>query len=133
MVLKPPAILRAEAEEEQRRAISAARLLGRRCAEELGAVRVLLFGSRARADWHRSSDCDVLVVSDAFEGMTLSDRWKAIHDRWDRVVELNPIGITPAEFELGKRGSGIEIHQAHGIAGVGGGQHQSAAAGTGER
>lgn len=106
-MLKPPAVLKAEAAEEHRLAIAAAGRLARRCGDELGAISVLLFGSRARTDWHRGSDCDVLVVSGTFEGMSFAERWKAIDDRWDRIVDLNPIGITPAEFEVGKQGSGI--------------------------
>ena len=106
-MLKPPAILRAEAGDEHQRTLVAARLLARRCATELGAQSVLLFGSRARADWHRGSDCDVLVISETFAGMPFSERWKEIHDRWEQVVDLNPIGITPAEFAMGQQGSGI--------------------------
>lgn len=107
MVLKPPAVLKAEAVEEHRQTLAALRRLGQRCATELGATSVLLFGSRARADWHRSSDCDVIVVSDAFEGTSFPNRWKAIYEGWSGGVDLNPIGMTAAEFELGKQGNGI--------------------------
>ena len=107
MVLKPPAILKAEAAEQHREVLVAARALARRCRAELGACSVLLFGSRARVDWHRDSDCDVVVISPSFEGMTFAERWKLIYDRWDRPVDLNPIGVTPEEFEAGKEGSGI--------------------------
>ena len=106
-MLKPPAILRAEADEEHGQALAAVRQLARRCAAELAATSVLLFGSRARANWHRSSDCDVIVVSDAFAGMSFSGRWNAIYERWSGGVDLNPIGMTAAEFELGKDGAGI--------------------------
>ncbi len=55
----------------------------------------------------RGSDCDVLVVSERFEEMTLSERWWDVYRRWEGPVELSPIAVTPDEFERGKRGSGI--------------------------
>ncbi len=107
MVLNQPAVLKAEAAEEQRLVIEALTKLARLCSSELGATSVLLFGSRARSDWHRGSDCDVLVVSEVFERMTLGERWRAVYGLWDGPVDLSPIAATPAEFEFGKQGSGI--------------------------
>ena len=39
--------------------------------------KVLLFGSRARGDWLVTSDVDILLVSDDFEGIEMRERISA--------------------------------------------------------
>lgn len=107
MVLTPPAELKRAAEAEHEATLEAARGLAARAVSELGASRVLLFGSRARDDWRRGSDCDVIAVSTRFESMDRGARYNAIYDLWDGPVDIEPIGLTPAEFDRSAAGAGI--------------------------
>ncbi|MCE7872708.1 nucleotidyltransferase domain-containing protein [bacterium CPR1] len=58
----------------------------------------VVFGSRARNDHWRDSDIDLLVVSEAFEGMPRSLRIDFLLDEWQDVPALEPFGCTPAEL-----------------------------------
>lgn len=107
MVLKPASILKADAAAEHFAALKEARSLAGRLRDELGAISVLLFGSRVRGDWHRGSDCDVIVVSDWFQDRPIADRWMAVYEQWTGPVELDPIAVTPVEFGRARQGTGI--------------------------
>ena len=107
MVLRPPAELRREALAEHEAVLAAARRLAARAVAELGATRVLLFGSRARDDWRRGSDCDVIAVSERFAAMDRFERWNALFDLWDGPVDIEPVGLTPEEFARSASRAGI--------------------------
>ncbi len=106
-MLQPPAELRRAARDEHEATLEAARRLAVRAVAELGATRVLLFGSRARDDWRRGSDCDIIAVSTRFEGMDLWQRYYALYDRWDGPVDIEPFALTPDEFERSASRTGI--------------------------
>lgn len=106
-MLTPPAELKRAALAEHQATLEAARRLAARAASELGASRVLLFGSRARDDWRRGSDCDVIAVSTRFETMDRIDRYNAVYDLWDGPVDIEPVALTPAEFDRSAAGTGI--------------------------
>lgn len=59
---------------------------------------VILFGSRARSEELLDSDYDLILVSSAFEGMSWTDRIRAVLDLWDLDVDLQPLCYTPSEF-----------------------------------
>ncbi|MEZ4267488.1 MAG: nucleotidyltransferase domain-containing protein [Myxococcota bacterium] len=65
----------------------------------LGAIRVILFGSRARGDHVRGSDTDLLVVLPELAGESYPARvarvWAAIDPR----IALDLLVYSPAEFE----------------------------------
>lgn len=107
MVLKPAAILKAEALAEHEATMEAARRFARRCVDELAASQVYLFGSRARGDWHRGSDCDVLVVSERFAGVHPFERPLMVYDLWDGPVSVEPFCATREEFERGVERGGL--------------------------
>lgn len=107
MVLESPAELKRAALAEHEATVDAARRLADRAVSELGATRVLLFGSRARDDWRRGSDCDIIAVSTHFEAMDLWQRYYSLYDRWDGPVDIEPVALTPAEFERSAARSGI--------------------------
>ncbi len=106
-MLTPPAELKRAALAEHQATLEAARRLAARAVSELGASRVLLFGSRARDDWRRGSDCDVIAVSTRFETMDRIDRYNAVYDLWDGPVDIEPVALTPAEFDRSAAGTGI--------------------------
>lgn len=59
----------------------------------------ILFGSRARGEELRSSDYDLLLVSPAFAGLPYPERIGAVLALWDLDVGLEPICLTPEEFQ----------------------------------
>lgn len=74
---------------------------------ELGAEKVLLFGSRARGDNLLRSDADLLVVSPRFAGVGFSERMVQVLERWSGPVSLEPLCYTPEEFEERRKGINI--------------------------
>ena len=106
-MLTPPAELKRAAVAEHEATLAATRRLAERAVTELSASRVFLFGSRARDDWHRGSDCDVIAVSTRFENMDRSQRYNALYDLWDGPVDIEPVALTPSEFERSASRSGI--------------------------
>ena len=106
-MLTPPAELKRAAIAEHEATLAAARHLAERAVTGLNASKVLLFGSRARDDWRRGSDCDVIAVSTRFENMDRSQRYNALFDLWDGPVDIEPVALTPSEFERSASRSGI--------------------------
>jgi predicted nucleotidyltransferase len=109
MPLKLARILREEAFEEQRLTLEAAFRFADWARENLGASRVILFGSRSRDDWHRHSDCDILIVSEEFDGMPVFRRplHQDLDRAWDGPVSLSVVCHTSEEFERSKAGGYI--------------------------
>lgn len=70
----------------------------RRLEEAFAPTQVVLFGSRARGDSLVHSDVDVVVVSEAFEGMAWRERLRRVLELWDGEVPLEPLCYTPEEF-----------------------------------
>lgn len=72
---------------------------------EIGAERVLLFGSRARGQERADSDFDFIVVSPAFTGIEPARRSIGLWDLWYRAggdAPLDLLCITPDEFALAR-------------------------------
>lgn len=69
--------------------------------------RVILFGSRARGDHLLTSDVDLLLVSEAFEGLPDDERMVRALALWEGPVSLQPLCFTPAEFDA--RRGGINV------------------------
>jgi uncharacterized protein len=77
-----------------------------RLREELGAERVLLFGSHARGNAARDSDYDFIVVADHYRSIRPLDRERGLHDLFYEVVGVAPLDficLTPEEFEKARR------------------------------
>lgn len=108
-MLKPAAILKAEAQAEHEAVMAAVRRFARRCAEQFAASEVYLFGSRARGNWRRGSDADVIVVSERFAGVPMPARPVPLYALWDGppMTGIEPICLTPEEFEAAKGRVGI--------------------------
>ena len=67
----------------------------------------ILFGSRARGDWLKESDWDLLLVSSDFEGISFSGRIRKVLDQWSGSENLEVLCYTPLEFRRKKRQIGI--------------------------
>ncbi|MFA4639979.1 nucleotidyltransferase domain-containing protein [Pyrococcus kukulkanii] len=71
---------------------------------------VILFGSRARGDFLKDSDYDLIVVSKAFEGKQFTDRSTEVLKLLFKegiVEDFEILCYTPKEFERKKRMIGI--------------------------
>jgi hypothetical protein len=68
--------------------------------------KAILFGSRARGDYMKHSDWDVIIVSKAFDGISFPERptplLKAL-----TVSDVELFCYTPEEFEKRREGFGI--------------------------
>ena len=64
---------------------------------------VLLFGSRSRGDHLKSSDVDVVIVSQDFEGVGWRERIIAVSRLWHGRVRLEPLCYTPMEYAAKSR------------------------------
>ncbi|GEM_PF-802182 len=74
----------------------------KRLNEEIGATRVLLFGSYARGNAYYDSDYDFIVVSPRFEGVDSFHRGRDLRDIWTKVGGYGPMDIVclkPQEFD----------------------------------
>jgi predicted nucleotidyltransferase len=66
---------------------------------ELGAVRVVLFGSRARGDFRSDSDFDVIVVLPGDETAPYATRLAAVYEAVVPRIAIDLVVYTPREFE----------------------------------
>lgn len=70
-------------------------------------VKIYLFGSRARDDWMKNSDYDLVLISKHFDKIKFFDRPKKIYDLWQYEQDIEPIAYSPLEFENAKKYSTI--------------------------
>ena len=71
--------------------------------DEIGAKKVILFGSRARGDWLHESDYDFVVVSPRFEGIPFYSRPVDLYQYWTGHPGVELLCYTPDEFERKRR------------------------------
>ncbi len=75
------------------------------CALEKRGIRVrevYVFGSRVRGDWLKTSDIDIVIVSDGFRGLRFLDRLELIERvQWEEGItpHIEAIPLTPEELE----------------------------------
>ncbi len=70
-----------------------------RLREELGDVKVYLFGSYAKGTWLEDSDVDLIVVSPSFEGMEQEERYRLVRLSAAKEIAFELLVYTPKEFE----------------------------------
>lgn len=78
-----------------------------RLRDEIGAERVLLFGSHARGTASPDSDYDLMVVAESFGSVPRLRRGIGLHDLFYEVVGVFPLDficLTPAEFARASQG-----------------------------
>jgi len=72
--------------------------------------RVLVFGSRVRGDWLKTSDIDVVLVSKDWKGMKFTERLDLVEKvQWENNIRIHieAIPLTPEELEEGTRHSAV--------------------------
>ena len=62
-------------------------------------AQIILFGSRARGDFLKSSDYDFVVISSSFKGMHPHDRVILILKEWKLPTYVDILAYTPEEFK----------------------------------
>ena len=65
--------------------------------------KIILFGSRARGEHLEGSDYDIIIVSEAFKGMSFLRRLEMVYEFWDGERRMDVLCYTPEEFEKKKR------------------------------
>ena len=68
---------------------------------------VILFGSRARGDYLKSSDYDILIVSEHFRKLDFRERIVRIYELMDEPLRVDVLCYTPEEFEKKRKELGI--------------------------
>lgn len=71
------------------------------------AEKIILFGSRARGDYTRKSDVDLIIVSKEFENMKYFKRSPKLYLLWDYPYEVDIVCLTPRELNTKKKQIGI--------------------------
>jgi predicted nucleotidyltransferase len=77
-----------------------------RLRDELGAERVLLFGSHARGTAYHDSDYDLIIVADHFRPIPVLKRQVGLREMFYGVgghAPMDLICLTPEEFESAQR------------------------------
>jgi len=62
-----------------------------------GDVTIILFGSRARGDFNRVSDYDIIVVSRRLKGNPLQ-RTRPLYELNEEFLDVDMLAYTPSEF-----------------------------------
>lgn len=78
----------------------------RRLSEDIGATKVLLFGSHARGEARQDSDYDVIIVSDYFRAIETPRRAMGLRRVWRDVGGHGPMDLfclTSAEFGVARQ------------------------------
>lgn len=70
--------------------------------------KAVFFGSRARGDYFKKSDYDIILVSTDFEGVHFTKRTSLMYDFWKHYpLEIEAFCYTPKEFEIKSREHGM--------------------------
>jgi len=75
----------------------------RKLHDEVGATKVILFGSRARGDWLKESDYDFVIVAGRFQGMPFVSRPVDLYQYWTGHPGVELLCYTPEEFDRKRR------------------------------
>ncbi len=73
---------------------------GKRLKKDFSVDRIIFFGSRAKGDYFKHSDIDLIIVSKDFKGMDFSKRITKMYDYWEfkDLTSVDFFCYTPEEF-----------------------------------
>lgn len=69
--------------------------------------KVILFGSRARGDHLKTSDVDLIIVSEHFADKNWIQRMRDVSELWEGLVNIEALCYTPEEFNKKTQEIGI--------------------------
>jgi len=70
--------------------------------------KAIFFGSRARGDYLKHSDYDVILISSQFKGIFFTKRIAEMYKFWKFFpLEIEPLCYTPEEFKIKSKEHGI--------------------------
>lgn len=74
--------------------------------------KAIFFGSRARGDYFKDSDYDLILVSSDFENIFFTKRIAMMYEFWKfSPIEIEPFCYTPSEFKIKSKELGM-VRQA---------------------
>lgn len=80
----------------------------KRVRKEFRIEKAIFFGSRARGDYFKNSDYDIIFVSPDFKGLFFTKRIAKMYGFWKHFpLEIEPICYTPEEFKKKSKEHGI--------------------------
>src|SRR3989344_6035809 len=65
--------------------------------------KVILFGSWARGDANKNSDIDITILSNDFEKIKYFKRSGKFYLKWNHLINIDIICLTPEEFEIKRK------------------------------
>ncbi len=74
---------------------------------EITVDNFVFFGSRARGNFHKDSDIDLLIVSKDFKHIKFFKRAVKLYDHWKLDYPVDFLCLTPEEFKLKQKQVGI--------------------------
>ena len=78
--------------------------------------KLILFGSRARKDFDKDSDFDLIIISEEFKGVKNYKRLSQVRRYWDADYPVDIVCLTTDEFEKMKnRPTIIKLASEEGI------------------
>jgi len=84
----------------------------KRAKRKFNIQKAIFFGSRARGDYLKDSDYDIILVSPDFKGIFFTKRISLMYSFWKYYpLEIEPLCYTPEEFKIKSKEHGI-IRQA---------------------
>lgn len=84
----------------------------KRAKKKFNIQKAIFFGSRARGDYLKDSDYDIILVSPDFENIFFTQRIAQMYIFWKHYpLEIEPICYTPKEFKIKSKEHGI-VRQA---------------------
>lgn len=84
--------------------------------ENFSFNKLILFGSRARGNFDRDSDFDLIIVSEEFKGVKSYKRLSQVRSYWDADYPVDIVCLTSEEFEKMKnRPTVIKLANEEGI------------------
>ena len=70
-----------------------------RLSKKIRIRRIIVFGSTARGTRLKSSDVDLIIISDDFKDMPLNERFRIVYMEWPPEIDADIIPLTHKEFE----------------------------------
>ncbi len=71
--------------------------------KDIPIEKLILFGSRAKGNYHKWSDIDLIIVSPKFRKLNFFKRGAKMYDYWNLNYPVDFLCYTPEEFKILKK------------------------------